>query len=132
MDFRQRHPPQHLAVNGVDWEYLALGEGDRTILFLHGLAGAFDIWWQQIEALKDRYRVISPTYPAVSCLQELAQGMLAILDEQGVNKAAVVGSSLGGYLAQYMVAVFPERVERAVFGNTYADRDPIARKFGFS
>src|SRR3972149_4849847 len=82
LDFRQRYPPQHLAVNGVDWEYLALGEGDETILFLHGLAGSFDIWWQQIEALKDRYRVISPTYPAVSCLQELAQGMLAILAEQ--------------------------------------------------
>ena len=132
LDFRQLYPPQHLVVNGVNWEYLALGEVGMPILFLHGLAGAYDIWWQQMEALKDRYRVVSVTYPAVRSLQELAQGLLAILDEKRVEKASVVGSSLGGYLAQYLVGVYPERVERAVFANTYADKDPIERKYGFS
>jgi pimeloyl-ACP methyl ester carboxylesterase len=62
----------------------------------------------------------------------LAQGLLAILDEQGVDKATLVGSSLGGYLVQYLVAVHPERVARAVLGNTYADKDAIERKFGFA
>jgi pimeloyl-ACP methyl ester carboxylesterase len=132
LDFRQRYPPQHLALNGVDWEYLALGEGDETILFLHGLAGSYDIWWQQMEALKDRYRIISVTYPAVSSLQALAQGLLTILNDKRVARASVVGSSLGGYLAQYLMAVHPERVARAVFGNTYADKDPIERKYGIA
>lgn len=131
MDSRQHYPPQQLTVNGADWEYLALGDGDQAILFLHGLAGSYEIWWQTMEALKDRYRVISVTYPDVNSLEALAQGSLAILDEQGVDKATLVGSSLGGYLAQYLVAVHPERVARAVFGNTYADKDAIERKFRF-
>jgi pimeloyl-ACP methyl ester carboxylesterase len=128
--FRQEYPPQHLLVDGVDWEYLALGEGPQTVLFLHGLAGAYDVWWQQMLALKDDYRVISVTYPAVDSLEGLAQGILAILDKENVDKASLVGSSLGGYLAQYLLAVHPERVERAVFGNTYADKDFILEEYG--
>ena len=128
--FRQAYPPQHLLVEDVDWEYLALGDGPQTVLFLHGLAGAYDIWWQQMLALKDDYRAISVTYPGVDSLEGLAQGILAILDAEGVGKASLVGSSLGGYLAQYLIAAHPERIERAVFGNTYADKDFILEEYG--
>ena len=63
-DFRRAHPVRTLNLHGVKWDYLSLGEGPETILFLHGMTGAYDIWWQQMEALQDRYRVISVTYPA--------------------------------------------------------------------
>ncbi|HJW89131.1 MAG TPA: alpha/beta hydrolase [Anaerolineales bacterium] len=128
-DFRQLYHLQHLVVNGINWEYLASGEGDETILFLPGLAGAYDIWWQQITALQDRYRIISVTYPAVSGLREMARGLLAILEQEDVDRATVVGSSLGGYLAQYLLAAHPGRVERAVFGNTYANCELIRQRY---
>ena len=59
--FRAAHPPQHLKVGGVTWEYAAFGQGTETILFLHGMTGAYDIWWQQMDALQSEYRVISVT-----------------------------------------------------------------------
>lgn len=127
-NFREQHRPYHLNVQGVRWEYLAAGEGRETLLFLHGMAGACDIWWQQIEAFSDRFRVISVTYPDVDRLNELASGLSAILDHEGSGRVNVVGTSLGGYLAQYYVRDAPDRVARAVFANTFPPNDIIRRR----
>jgi len=126
--FRAEHPAKSLKVNDVAWEYIAFGKGQETILFLHGMTGAYDIWWQQMEDLQDRYRVISVTYPAVDSLEKLSEGVLAIMDTEGAERAHIVGTSLGGYLAQYLVANHPDRILRAVFSNTFPPNDIIAEK----
>ena len=126
--FRQAYPVQTLDLRGVKWNYLSLGDGPDTILFLHGMTGAYDIWWQQMEALQDEYRVISVTYPAVNSLEEMEQGVLAILAAEGVEHFYVVGSSLGGYFAQYLVARHPQMVLGAVFANTFPPNDILAEK----
>jgi maspardin len=128
LSFRQEHRLRQLEVNGATWSYSCLGWGDESLLFLHGLAGAYDIWWQQIEALKDRNRILSVTYPAVDSLEEMRQGIMHILSREGVGEVNVVGSSLGGYLAQYLLARHPDRVRRAVFSNTFPPNDLIARR----
>lgn len=126
--FRERYPLQTLEVQGVEWEYLALGEASETILFLHGMTGAYDIWWQQMEALQHSYRVISLTYPAVDSLEQMEWAVMAILEVEGVDRVHVVGSSLGGYFAQFLVARHPERIESAVFANTFPPNDLIAEE----
>ncbi len=126
--FRAAHSAKTLKINGVDWEYVAFGAGDETILFLHGMTGAYDIWWNQMEALQNDYRVISVTYPAVDSLGEMSDGVFAILDAEGVEHTNIVGTSLGGYLTQYIVANYPSRVLRAVFSNTFPPNDLIAEK----
>lgn len=128
--FRENHPPARLNEDGKDWEYLAVGEGEETVLFLHGMTGAYDIWWQQIEALKENYRVVSVTYPAANSLVEMEAGVLAILDREGVEKFHVVGTSLGGYFAQYLVNKHPDRIASAVFANTFPPNDIIKEKNG--
>ncbi|MEM4204059.1 MAG: alpha/beta hydrolase [Candidatus Methanomethylicaceae archaeon] len=126
--FRQANPPQRLQVDGATWEYIVTGEGQETILFLHGMTGAYDIWWQQIDALKGQYRMISVTYPPVRSLEGLETGVLAILEKEGVTDFNVVGTSLGGYFAQYLIAKHPERIRRAVLSNTFPPNDLIAEK----
>jgi len=126
--FRAAHPAKILKVNGVKWEYVAFGKGQETILFLHGMTGAYDIWWNQMEALQNDYRVISVTYPAVDSLGEMSDGVFAILDAEGVDQTNIVGTSLGGYLTQYIVANYPTRILRAVFSNTFPPNDLIAEK----
>ncbi len=126
--FRINYPPSLLEVNGVEWEYLAMGEGEETILFLHGMTGAYDIWWHQLDALQSDYRVIAVTYPAVNTLAELDAGVMSILEAEGVDKFNVVGTSLGGYFAQYLVTHHPDRILHAVFSNTFPPNDLIAEK----
>jgi maspardin len=128
--FRSNHPLKHLIVEGVPWNYISLGQSRETILFLHGMAGGYDIWWQQIEALQDRFRIIAPSYPPVRRLAKLKMGVMTILDKEQVDQFNVVGSSLGGYLAQYLVDEQPDRVKKAVFANTFPPNNIISRKFG--
>ena len=78
--FRNTCPTKTVFVNDKPWEYLALGQGENTIVFLHGMTGAYDIWWQQMEVLQEQYRVISMTYPAAESLNEMAGGVMAILE----------------------------------------------------
>lgn len=126
--FRATHLKRNLNVNGVEWEYMSMGAGNETILFLHGMTGAYDIWWHQLEALQADYRVIAVTYPAVNTLAEMDAGVISILDVEGVDQFNVVGTSLGGYFAQYLAAHHPDRILRAVFSNTFPPNDLIAEK----
>ena len=130
LDFREQHPEKVISVDGKDWPYIAFGEGPETIVFLHGMTGADDIWWQQMLALAPDYRVISLTYPAVDTLEEMSQGVLAVMEAEGVDKATFVGSSLGGYLTQYLMTTHPERMEKAVFANTFPPNELLAEKNG--
>lgn len=128
--FRQNNPLQYLEVNKIQWEYIVTGEGEHSLLFLHGLTGSYDIWWQQIEALKENFHIVSVTYPAIDNLRGLADGILAILDKEGISKVTVIGTSLGGYLAQYLVATYPGRIEKAVFSNTFPPNEVLKKQYG--
>ena len=128
--FRSNNPPASLEVDGLKWEYLSTGSGPQTIVFLHGMTGSYDIWWQQIETLKANYRVITVTYPAAASLAKMENGLLAILAQEGVDKFNVVGTSLGGYFAQYLVSRNPDRIEKAVLANTFPPNDLIKEKNG--
>ncbi|MCF6242816.1 MAG: alpha/beta hydrolase [Bacteroidales bacterium] len=121
-------PLNKITVDSVEWTYLKIGSGEQTILFLHGMGGAYDIWWQQINYFKDKYRIISVTYPPVNNLEQMANTVIEILDNERVGKVIVIGSSLGGYFAQYLTSMYPERIEKVVFGNTFPPNDEIKQE----
>jgi maspardin len=118
-EFREE-PTKSLTLNGQDWTYYSAGTGDTTIMFLHGMGGSYDIWWQQMNHFKKNYRVVSMSYPPVKTLKELSEGLMAILEKEKIEKVVVIGSSLGGYLAQYFCVNHPEKVIKASLGNTFA------------
>lgn len=92
------------------------------------MTGGYDFWWQQMNEFSPTYRVISVTYPPVDNLADLGKGIVAILDKEKVDSTVVVGSSLGGYLTQYLAAAYPQRVTKAVFGNTFPKNDVLEEK----
>lgn len=110
---------QSVSNNGQKWDYLISGSGDRTLVFLHGMGGAYDIWWQQIDKLKSQYQIISITLPQVHTLEEATSGILIILNEHNIDKATLIGSSMGGYITQYFLQKYPEKLQAVVLGNTF-------------
>ena len=123
-------PVKTLEYNGLDWPYLVLGSGPETLLLLHGMGGAYDIWWQQIEALQADFRIISLTLPTVHSLEEAADGIDAILEAEQVQKLSMLGTSMGGYIAQYYLSTHPGRLEKVIFGNTFPPNEIYRRENG--
>jgi pimeloyl-ACP methyl ester carboxylesterase len=52
------------------------------------------------------------------------------MDKLGLARASIVGSSLGGFLAQHFAARHPDRVERLILGNTLFDPGLTRRVVG--
>ncbi|MBX3029276.1 MAG: alpha/beta fold hydrolase [Chloroflexi bacterium] len=111
------------AVNGgvrIAWE--EAGAGD-PVLLIHGLGYARRSWGPLVAALAERHRVItfdgrgigdSDVPPGPYRVADMAADAVAVLDAAGVEQAHVVGTSLGGMIAQELTVSWPERVDRLV------------------
>ena len=130
--FTARHPEERVTINGREWGVVDTGGSGPALLLIPGTLGRGDIFWQQIEALKDRARVLSVTYPDSGGVAEWAGDLVRFIDDRGIGKATVLGSSLGGYLAQYMAAKHPDRVERLIAANTLCSTAPAKQNPPYS
>jgi pimeloyl-ACP methyl ester carboxylesterase len=116
--FAAIHPEQRVSVNGREWGVVQVGHSGPALLLIPGTLGRADIFWQQIEALKDRARIVAVSYPATGEVSEWADDIAWLLAELGIGTATVLGSSLGGFLAQYFSGVHAERCDRLLAANT--------------
>ena len=126
--FRRCCPLKQFNSGGATWRYHDSGKGEDAVVFLHGMGGSGDIWFQQIEALGGRFRCIAVTYPPLPNLDLLRFGILGILDQEKIPRAHLVGSSMGGYLAQFLAAKDPTRIRKVVLGNTFPPNEVIRRR----
>jgi pimeloyl-ACP methyl ester carboxylesterase len=108
----------------IAWE--SQGEG-APVLLMHGLGYTRQGWGPLRELLARRYRVLSfdnrgigesEIPPGPYTVEELAGDAAQVLDEAGVERAHVVGTSLGGFAAQALAAERPDRVDRLVLVST--------------
>lgn len=134
--FAHQHPEMRISLRGREWGVIDTGPINgptvQTLLLIPGTLGRGDIFWQQIAALHDRDRVIAVTYPATGGIDDLAGDLLALFDQSGVATATVLGSSLGGYLAQYFAARHPTRTARLIAANTLSSVDGIAAQMPYA
>jgi len=110
---------------GVGIEYSVSGpEGGRPVLLLHGFPDTGDLWRHQVPALVGAgLRVIVPDQRGYGRTDKpdgvdaynvvyLVGDAIAVLDDVGVERAAVVGHDWGAAVAWGMASLAPERVER--------------------
>ena len=117
-------PLKSITVNNTEWRYYSGGKGDKTILLLHGMGGTHSIWWQQILNLEQSYHVISYTLPVpVNNLNDVQEGIEAILKNENTTTFYALGSSMGGYITQYLMQKMPHRVEKVILANTFPPND---------
>lgn len=97
-----------------------------SVVFLHGLGGTRLAWEPQLEGLSDRFRCIAwdlPGYGGSAPIEPLtfwaaADAVARLLDVLGVERADLVGLSMGGQIAQYVALAHPGRVRRLVLADT--------------
>lgn len=116
--FLARRPEQREEVNGREWGVIRAGEAGPALVLLPGTLGRADIFWQQIAALAGRARILSVSYPASGGIADWASDIAVLMDRSGMDRAVVLGSSLGGYIAQYFTGIAPHRVAGLVAANT--------------
>ena len=103
--------------------------GAPTILLLHGWAVTADLnWFPAYPALAEQYRVLSMDHrghgrgirPATEMvtLADCADDAVALLDALGIERAVVVGYSMGGAIAQLTWHRHPDRVSGLVLCST--------------
>jgi 3-oxoadipate enol-lactonase len=108
----------------IAWERHGAGE---PLLLVHGLGYARWGWEPVLPGLAERFDVLlfdnrgigeSDAPPGPYTVAELAGDAVAVLDEAGVERAHVVGTSLGGMVAQELALSQPDRVDRLVLACT--------------
>lgn len=100
---------------------------------MNSLGATHEMWDAQVPLLERYFRVIrfdtrghgrSPTFPSPYSFDDMVADAFEVLDAHGVQKATVMGLSLGGMTALGMGLAAPERVERVVCCAARADAPP--------
>ncbi|GLF95612.1 alpha/beta fold hydrolase [Streptomyces yaizuensis] len=110
------------ALHGYRQAYRMAGRGDAVVL-IHGIGDSSSTWAEVLPSLAGRYRVIAPDLQGHGASAKprgdyspgaYANGIRDLLSALGVERATLVGHSLGGAVAAQFAYQFPERTERLV------------------
>jgi 3-oxoadipate enol-lactonase len=120
----------------VEVHHVVEGPEDAPVVLLsNSLGSTLAMWDPQVAALAERFRVVrydtrghgrSPVPPGPYSLDELVDDVVALLDRLEVQRAHVVGLSLGGMTAMRLAAREPARVDRLVVLCTGARLEPVS------
>lgn len=103
-------------------KYSLIGSPKKDILlFLHGIGTASWSWWQQEEAFKENYNILTVDLPGHGesvhipwvNMEQTVDRIAEVIPEN--RKVHVVGISLGGHVALDLTRKFPHRLHLPTF-----------------
>lgn len=116
-------PVQHTQVGDLDIAFVDSGGDGAPIVFVHGLSSHLGFWEYQLPELAKTHRVLALDLPGYGAsarpdapytppwyAEVVADWMFAV----GVERATLVGHSMGGQVVMELALCHPERVERLV------------------
>jgi 3-oxoadipate enol-lactonase len=117
------------SVNGLEMFYKWHGDAGEPLVLIAGLGGHSGSFAFQIPALSERFRVLrfdnrgagrtsAPDEPY--SMRQMAADTAALLDTLGVERAHMLGVSMGGMIAQELAINHPAKVDRLVLACTRA------------
>ncbi|MGC4007137.1 MAG: alpha/beta fold hydrolase [Pirellulales bacterium] len=115
--------PQTFETGGVKLAYVEAGKGS-TVVLIHGLHASAMLNWQLVgvfDALAEHHHVVALDLPGhgnsdkpekdEAYGEQLAADVVALLDHLKVEKAHLVGYSLGGMVAIKTAVKYPKKIE---------------------
>ncbi|HEY0100493.1 MAG TPA: alpha/beta fold hydrolase [Pyrinomonadaceae bacterium] len=127
-------------VRGIELAYEASGAGLPVVL-LHGFPFNRTLWREQVEALRERYTVVTVDLrghgethathdDSPATMEVMAEDVAALLDELRLARVVLGGLSMGGYVALAFYRLFPERVRALVLADTRPQADTDEARLG--
>jgi pimeloyl-ACP methyl ester carboxylesterase len=109
---------QIIPFNTTEVRFASKGEG-KAIVLLHGYLESLEIWDGFADELANKFRVIaidllghgkSGTINGKADVELMAESIKAVLDHLKVEKAIIIGHSMGGYAMLAFAEMFPDRL----------------------
>lgn len=111
--------------------FLAIGQGNPLIC-LHGYALDHSIWIKMAEEIKSKVRLVlpdlrghgkSPAPAGKYTMRIMAEDVLKLMDDQGIDCACVAGHSMGGYIALALAEFYPDRISGLAMVASHSFKD---------
>ena len=125
-------------VNGIRLAYERRGTGSPLVL-LHGYPLDHHLWDEVVPLLQDTFDLIIPdlrgfgessTVDSFYTMEDIASDIAALLDHLEIEKTAIVGHSMGGYVALAFAGLYPERITGLGLVSTQVLADAPDRRDG--
>src|ERR1043166_1885097 len=129
---------EKIDVNGVELAYERRGSGTPLVL-IHGYPLDHHLWDEVVPLLEDTFDIIIPdlrgfgesrTVDSFYTMEDYASVIVGLLNHLGIQKTAIAGHSMGGYVALAFARLFPERVRGLALVSSQAAADAEDRKQG--
>ncbi len=137
-------PERTISVRGISTHLFEAGASSAPpLLYLHG-TNLGNLWLDFHQALTQQFHVFASDTPGFGLserpdwMRDMSDYVLYfrdLLDTLGIEKATLVGHSLGGWMAAELAVWYPERVEKLVLSNAAGIRvkgSPIADLFAMN
>jgi iron complex outermembrane receptor protein len=123
---------------GTNWplsfRWVTKGDpGTDPVLFLHGLGSSGADWFPQWTVLENEWSILtvdlpghgqSPPLKQAASMSDLAGAVEALLRDQGVNRAHLVGLSLGALVGLQLALAYPQRLRSLILVNGFGRYRP--------
>ncbi len=101
--------------------FRTLGEG-QPLIILHGVFGSADNWQSQAKAFAEKYKVYlvdlrnhgNSFHSDDFDYQVMSDDVVALMEAEGIEKAHILGHSMGGKVAMHLACRFPSLVTQLI------------------
>ncbi len=109
--------------NGIDIAFCDEGKGDKTILFIHGLANYYPVWKHQIDELKKSCRCIAIDLPGNGLSSRgdfpytmffYAECIVKFIEKMELKNVILCGHSMGGQIAIIISLRHPNLIDKMI------------------
>lgn len=112
-------------VGDINTRFRVTGNKGTVVILLHGLGGSLENWDKNIIALSGQHRVYAidlPGFgrsdkPLIKSMLDLVAFLADFMETQNIEKANLIGNSMGGGLVLALAIQQPEKVEKIILLN---------------
>jgi pimeloyl-ACP methyl ester carboxylesterase len=122
-DLQYPRATKSVKVGTAEIAYTEAGQGEHTLVLIHGLGSYLPAWNENIDALAADYRVIAIDLPGYGksskaswsySMEFFAKAVRGVVRELGIERPILVGHSMGGQIAMTYALAWPEDVQALV------------------